>query len=273
MKQYRMGVLGAGNMASAIADGVVRAGMLAAGDILMFNRAEQKRAEKAGMGYAVTDDFTKTYTDCDWTLLGIKPQNFSEILPKLNATGENQKPLLISIAAGVTFSQIEKALGENCPIVRVMPNTPLMLGRGASALVGNHAASTEQVEAIRALFGVMGVTVVFPKEDMLNEVIPYNGSLPAYVYAFIDAMTCSAVEHGIERESALQLICQTCIGSAEMVRKGDKTPAQLIDAVCSPGGTTLEAMKVLREKGFASLLAEASNKCIARAYELGNAKQ
>ena len=115
----------------------------------------------------------------------------------------------------------------------------------------------------------MGVTVVFDEERMLNEVIPYAGSAPAYLYTFADAMIQSAGQHGISEDDALTLFCQTMIGSAKMLLQRDKTPAELIRAVCSPGGTTIEAMKVLEARGLYDILAEASDKCIARAYELG----
>ena len=138
-----------------------------------------------------------------------------------------------------------------------MPNTPLMLGLGASALVKNAAATVEQLENVRALFDSMGVTAVFESENMLNEVIPYNGSAPAYVYAFIEGMARSAQAHGIEREQALQLICKTCIGAAEMVLQSGQTPAELIRAVCSPGGTTIKGVAALERKGFRSAVIDA----------------
>lgn len=269
MKQYRLGVLGAGNMGMAIVSGAVRAGRCAAAEALLFNRTEEKRAEKAALGYAVTGDYTEVFRSCEQVILGVKPQNFDEILPVLAANMPEEKPLVVSIAAGVTFAKMEAALGADCPMIRVMPNTPLILGQGATALVKNGAASAEQLDDVRALFDSMGVTAVFDHEDMLNEVIPYNGSAPAYVYAFIEGMARSAEAHGIDREQALRLICKTCIGAAEMVLTGDQTPAELIRAVCSPGGTTIEAVKVLEERGLNEMLAEASDKCIARAYELG----
>ena len=268
MKKYRFGVIGAGNMGMAIAEGAVRAGLFERGEMLLFNRSEDKRAEKRKLGYAVTGDYTEVYTACETVLLAVKPQNFSEILPVLGAC-DGEKPLVVSIAAGVTFSKIEQALGADTPVIRVMPNTPLMLGVGATELVKNAAATDAQLQQVRALFDTMGITVVFDREDMLNEVIPYAGSAPAYLYAFTDAMVKSAVQHGIDAQDALHLFCQTMIGSAQMLLRGDKTPEELIKAVCSPGGTTLAAMEVLQRRDLYGMLAEASDKCIARAYELG----
>lgn len=268
MKQYRFGVLGAGSMGTAIADGAVRAGLFAPAEALLFNRSEDKRGKNRAKGYAVTGDYTEVYTACDMVLLAVKPQNIDEVLPVL-AGCAGEKPLVVSIAAGVTFAKMEAALGADTPIIRVMPNTPLMLGEGATQLVKNAAASETQLAQVRALFDTMGVTVVFEKEHMLNEVIPYAGSAPAYLYLFADAMIRSAAEHGVSADDALTLFCQTMIGSAKMLLRRDKTPDELIKAVCSPGGTTIEAMKVLEAHDLYGILAEACDKCIARAYELG----
>lgn len=268
MKQYRLGVIGAGNMGMAIARGLVKTGTRAA-DILLLDPSAQKRAESAQAGFSVTEDLTALYTASDMVLLAIKPQTFDAVLDTLTETAKTCKPLIISIAAGVPFAKMEAALGADCPIIRVMPNTPLMLGEGATELVKNAAATAAQLAAVRALFDTMGVTVVFQDEHMLNEAIPYGGSGPAYVYAFADAMVKSAVSHGILYEDAMKLFCQTMIGAAKMLLAGEQTPDELIRQVCSPGGTTIEAVNVLRERGLDKILAEANDKCIARAYELG----
>ncbi|MDO5141726.1 MAG: pyrroline-5-carboxylate reductase [Eubacteriales bacterium] len=267
-KTYRFGVLGAGNMGMAIAAGAVRAGLFQPGEVLLFNRSADKRAAHQAQGYAVTDDYAALYAACETVLLAVKPQNFDEILPVLAAC-PTEKPLVLSIAAGVPFAKIEAALGADTPIIRIMPNTPLLLGEGASQLVKNAAATPAQLDRVRALFDTMGVTVVFEHEHLLNEAIPFAGSAPAYIYTFADAMVKSAAAHGLDEQDALQLFCQTLIGAAKMLLRGDQTPAALIDAVCSPGGTTIEAMRVLEQRGLYDILAEANDKCIARAYELG----
>ena len=143
-----------------------------------------------------------------------------------------EKPLVLSIAAGISFAKIENALGADTPIIRAMPNTPLMLGVGATQLVKNAAANEEQLAEVRGLFDAMGVTTVFEREDMINEAIPYAGSAPAYIYAYADAMVQSAKKHGIDEKDALQMFCQTMIGAAKMLMQGDKTPAELRRAVC-----------------------------------------
>lgn len=265
-KQYRLGVIGAGNMGMAIAQGMVRAGTPAS-EIILYNRSDEKRKQNAELGFAVSDDYTKLYMQSEMVLFAVKPQTFPEMLEKLS--GLDAKPLVISIAAGVPFTKMEKALSSDCPIVRCMPNTPLLLGKGATQLVKNKAATDEQLKTVCNIFDTMGVTVVFDDENKLNDVIPFAGSAPAYIYAFTEGMLKSAEKHGINRDDALKLFCQTLIGSAEMMLTGDKTPDELIKAVCSPNGTTLEAMKVLNEYDLYGILAKANDNCIKRAYELG----
>ena len=160
MKKYKFGVLGAGNMGTAIAEGAVRAGRFAPEQVLMFNRSEEKRAAHAAKGYAVTGDYTEVYAESEIVLLAVKPQNFDEILPNL-AKYEGEKPLVVSIAAGVTFAKLEGALGADTAMIRVMPNTPLMLGEGATQLVKNAAATDKQLSELCELFNTMGVTVTF----------------------------------------------------------------------------------------------------------------
>ena len=255
-------------MGMAIARGMVAAGTPAA-EVLLFNRTPEKRADRAAEGFSVTDDYVSLYQQSETVLLAVKPQTFPEVLGHLAEVAKANQPLVVSIAAGVSFAKIEAALGANCPIVRVMPNTPLMLGEGATELVKNAAATDEQLARVRALFDSMGVTVVFTAEDKLNDVIPFAGSAPAYIYTFADAMARSAENYGVAYDDALKLFCQTLIGAAKMMLKGDHTPDELVRAVCSPGGTTLEAMQVLRERDLAGILDQANRNCIRRAYELG----
>lgn len=271
VKRYPFGVLGAGKMGMAIAVGATMAGIWHESEILLFNRSEEKQKRNRGLGFAVTAEIAEVYASCDRVVLGVKPQNFNDILLALKGIQIEKQPLLISIAAGVPFSKIETALGANTPIVRVMPNTPLLLGEGASALVKNNAATDAQLTEVARLFRSMGQVAVFEQEDMLNEVIPYNGSLPAFVYQFMDAFLKSANAHGIAREQALPLICQTVIGSAKMVLQGEKSPSELISDVCSPGGTTIEGVRVFEKAGLDEIVANASDQTIKRAYELGKA--
>lgn len=265
-KKYILGVIGAGNMGMAIANGLAKS-ISDLSKIALYNRSEEKREKNRKLGFSVLDNYSDIYSQSEMVLLAVKPQTFPEVLANLPKLSE--KPLVISIAAGIPFAKIENALGNDCPIIRCMPNTPLLLGKGATQLVKNNAANKQQLDKVCSIFDSMGVTVVFDDENKLNDVIPFAGSAPAYVYSFTEGMLISAEKHGISRDDAIKLFCQTLIGSAEMMLSSGKTPKQLIDAVCSPNGTTIEAMNVLNEGNLYELLSKANDKCIARAYELG----
>ncbi len=256
-------------MGTAIAEGAVNAGLYKPEELLLSSRKEDKRKAFTQKGFGVTGEFTEVYEKSEIVVISVKPQNFSEVLSRLSELDVPETPLVVSIAAGVPFSVMEKALGEGLPIVRVMPNTPMKIGKGAAQLVKNRSATDAQLEAVRNIFDTMGVTTVFGEERMINEAIPYAGSAPAYVYAFADAMVQSAKAHGIDEKEALGMFCQTMIGSAELLLKSGKTPDELIKEVCSPGGTTIEGMKVLEERGFYGIISEMCDKCISRAYALG----
>jgi len=268
-KKYKFGVLGAGNMGLAIANGVVKGGVYAPKEVLLFNRSSEKRSARMAEGFGVTEDYSNVYIQSDIVLLSVKPQNFTEVLPKLSGCIVAEKPLVISIAAGVAFEQIESALGNDTPVVRAMPNTPMSLGSGAVQLVKNNAASDGQLSIVRKLFETMGSVTVFDDERMINESIPYSGSAPAFIYAFADAMVRSAASHGIDEHEALEMFCHTMIGSSRMLLENNKSPRELIKEVCSPGGTTIEGMKVLENRGFYDIISEMCDRCTARAYELG----
>lgn len=269
LKPYQLGILGAGHLGLAIAQGVVAAKVYAPAQLLLCNRSAQKRADNQAQGFAVTEDFRQVYTQCEVVVLGLRPQQFPDVLAELAQIDCPQKPLIISIAAGVTCDTIQAALGNDCPIVRTMPTLMITLGLGATALVKNQAATEAQLAQARALFDAMGTTAVFAEEHMLNEVIPYNGSAPAYVYAFMEGMVKSAVQHGIDADDAKRLFGYTLMGAARMALESDKTLQQLIDSVCTAGGTTEQAMLHLQAQDFQGTLAQASDKCIDRAYALG----
>lgn len=268
-KKFKIGVIGAGKMGMSIVQGAVLTGLYKKNEIILFNRNEDKRKRNADDGYAVTDDYIDIYKDAEMVIFGIKPQNFDEVMPIVSKISISKKPLVISIAAGISMKYLQGFLGEDCHMIRIMPNTPLLLGKGASAIAKNSVCSDEELQKVLCIFNSIGITVVFNDENKINDIIPANGSAPAYVYYFIDAMVQNAIKHGIERESAIKLICKTFEGAACMVEKTGKTPDQLINDVCSPGGTTIEAIKVLKNAQVNKIIDQASDKCIKRAYELG----
>lgn len=259
MKRYSF--IGAGNMAYAMVCGMGSA------DITVYDKITSQYAK-----FAPTVKIAKSAPDAvrcaDYIVLAVKPQNFKELLTEIRESEtELSGKIFISIAAGVKISSICSALGSEVAVVRTMPNTPLLIGKGVTALSRNSLVSDADFEEIKSLFSAIG-TVLTLEEDKMNAVIAATSSAPAYVYHFIDCIVKEAVAEGLDAEDMLKAVCEMVKGSAEMVLRSDKTPAELVKMVTSPNGTTERAMKVLNDNGFEKTVADAMKACTARAEEL-----
>ena len=262
----KLAVLGVGNMASAIIGGILNSGLGTASDLRLFDRQPAKLAPFVEKGAYAATSLTDAVTDSDFILLSVKPQNLPEVLGEL-ANADLDGKCFISICAGVSTSIIEKRLGRKIAIVRVMPNTPLQIGLGVSALSRNSEASDEQFAFAKAVFESSGMVLTLD-ESKMNAIISVNGSSPAYFYYFIDAMVKSAKAQGLDCDNLVEAVCKTVIGSAEMLMRSGKTPEELIRAVTSPKGTTEKAMIVLQNADVASTIDSAMRACTARAEEM-----
>lgn len=264
----KVGFIGGGNMAGAIIGGIVRTGAFPAGQIAVYDRHREKRealSEKTGVRTAQSE--SELAAESDIVFLAVKPQNFPEVLAKIRPVADAGK-VFVSIAAGVTSKSILEGLGCACPVIRAMPNTPLLIGKGATAICRTENVPEDCFRLVRSFFSSCGIVETIEEEQM-NAVISVNGSSPAYVYLLAKAMADSAVGQGIDGKTALSLICQTLEGSAGMLRLPEYTPEALIDMVSSKGGTTVEALQVLRRRDFESTVDEAMKACTKRAVELG----
>ena len=263
----KIGFIGAGNMAGAIINGVIDTETYRAENIFVFDVFPEKAASFEKKGVLSFPDAAALVKTCDVIFLSVKPQNFAEVLEAVKDSVSEDK-LFVTIAAGISTAYIQNAVQCKCPVIRVMPNTPLLLGKGATAMCRSAEVSDEQFALIQGFFASCG-TVAVLEEDKLNAVISVNGSSPAYVYLFAKAMVDSAEKQGIDRQVALELVCQTLIGSAAMLSQPDTDPDTLIKMVSSPGGTTLKALDVLYEHHFEKIIDEAMQACTKRAEELG----
>lgn len=199
--------------------------------------------------------------------MAVKPQHYAEAIASLKDAATAEKTF-VSIAAGISISYVQNALGKACPVVRVMPNTPLLLGKGASALCPSDNISEEDKQIVEELFAGSGVCEYITEEHM-NEIISVNGSSPAYIYLFAKAMADYAESCGIDYDKAMNLICATLEGSAAMLRESGDSADVLIEKVSSKGGTTIAALNKLREHGFTEAIRDAMQACTDRAEELG----
>ncbi len=267
MEKTLLGFIGAGNMATAIINGIVSTETLSPAQIFIFDINAEKCSYFKEMGIQIAPSASELVASCDVIIFAIKPQNFEEVLAEVKEQATRNK-LFISIAAGISTNYIRKGLACDSPIIRTMPNTPLLLGQGATAMCRSSGVTDSMYEMAETFFSSCG-TVIELKEEQMNAVISVNGSSPAYVYLFAKAMLDNAVKQGIEKEIALPLIVQTFIGSAGMLMYSGKTPDELIEMVSSRGGTTLKALEYFYDHNFEKIVDEAMLACTERAKELG----
>lgn len=261
----KIGFIGAGNMATAIIDGILRSDPSSAESITVFDIMPEKLDLMSAKGVNVTASTREVILNSEITVLAVKPQNYAEVLESIADVMTKDK-VIVTIAAGISTDYIAEKIKCDCPMVRVMPNTPLLLGVGATA-VSRRNISDEDFKCVYNMFANSGVVEILD-ESQMNSVIAVNGSSPAYIYLFAKAMVDYAEKEGIDTSAALKLVCATLKGSAEMLENSGDTPEVLIKKVSSPGGTTLKALEKLEEKDFYNSVIEAMEACTLRAGEL-----
>jgi pyrroline-5-carboxylate reductase len=266
LQKIVVGFLGAGNMANAIIRGIQNSTLSSQYTIMVYDIDVTKCEKMARQGVAVAESALSLVEGCSIVFLAVKPQNYGDLLEEIREVATVDQTF-VSIAAGISTVYIQQVLGKPCPVVRAMPNTPLLLGQGATALCPNHV-SEAAFQQVCEIFRASGLVEILP-EHLMNAVISVNGSSPAYVYLMVKTMVDHAVSYGIDEKTALRLVCQTFVGSASMLLESGSTPDELIQTVSSPGGTTLRALDALREDGFCAALEDAMDRCTRRAEELG----
>ena len=264
----KLSCLGSGKMGTALLKGIVTRGVCAAGDIAISDPvpAALAAATAAIPGVRTAASNLEAANGADVVLLCVKPYG---IVPLIESLRELPSTLLISIAAGVTLDSMEAVAGHH-RVVRVMPNTPALIGQGAAAFSPGSKATSADCSLTEQLLAAVG-TVTRVTEKLLDAVTGLSGSGPAYVYTVIEALADGGVAEGLTREQALQLAAQTVAGAAGMVLQTGLHPAVLRDQVTSPGGTTIAGLAMLEEKGLRSALIEAVRVAARRARELGRA--
>jgi len=265
----KIGFIGAGNMGGAILSGILEKKFCMPEDVAIYDINCAINEKWKAKGVAVAASNTALAMACDWIVLCVKPvfleQVMNEIRPYLNETKR-----IISIAAGWSCDKLKNAMGESeAQLLRVMPNTPALVGEGVLALCEETTLTAEDFVWAQKLFGTLGIVQIIP-ERLMDAVIAVSGSSPAYVFMFIDAMADAAVKLGMPRQMAIQCAAQAVMGSAKMLLETQLHPAVLKDQVCSPGGTTIEAVQVLEEKGLRSAVINAMVACANKNKEMTN---
>lgn len=257
----KIGFIGCGNMGTAMMAGILDSGKCEPQDMMISCRTKETlEKKKEAYGVQITTDNSEVAAFADILFVAVKPQFYEEVLREIkNALKEDE--ILVSIAPGKTLAWFCDLLGENQKVIRTMPNTPCMVGAGMMGMCAGSQVSDEDLAEIRELCSGFSETEVVP-EYLMDVVTAVSGSSPAYVFMFIEAMADAAVAGGMPRAQAYKFAAQAVLGSAKMVLETGKHPGELKDMVCSPAGTTIQAVRVLEEKGMRSSVFEAMMKCL-----------
>lgn len=263
----KIGFIGCGNMGKAILGGLIASGQVLPGQIWVYTPSPDKVAElRDQYGINAAESAQEVAQVADIVFGAVKPNIMIKVLSDITSS-LNKETLVVSIAAGVTLDQLARALGHDRKIVRAMPNTPSLVNAGMTSVTPNALVTTEEVADVLNIFRCFGEAEVIA-ESMIHPVVGVSGSAPAYVFMFLEAMTDAAVLGGMPRAQAYKFAAQAVMGSAKMVLETGKHPGELKDMVCSPGGTTIEAVRVLEERGFRSAVIEAMAKCMEKSEKL-----
>ena len=268
--QHRtLGLLGAGNMAEALVRGVINSGAIRPERIIASDVSPERRGHfQSKLAVKATASNLEAAQGADLLVLCVKPQQVDDVLKEISTAIDAEKHLVASICAGVTTARLEKGLPTRARTVRVMPNTPMLVGLGASCLCGGTHASAEDVSTIEALFSSASI-VLRVKEEMMDAVTGLSGSGPAYLFYLVEAMVDAGIAEGFTRDEATALAARTVLGAAKMLEETRLPPEELRKRVTSPNGTTQAAVERLDAEGVKAEITAAVRRAAERSRELG----
>ena len=263
----KLGFIGTGNMASAIMGGVIKKNIFPAEEIIgadLFAPGRERVKEQFGIN--VTDSNKEVIEKAEVVILSVKPQFYADVIAEIKDIVKPEQ-LIITIAPGKTLTWLADQFGKAVKITRTMPNTPAMVGEGMTAACPNEHMTEEEIEYVKTLLSSFSLVEIVP-EKLMDTVTAVSGSSPAYVFMFIEAMADAAVLDGMPRAQAYKFAAQAVLGSAKMVLDTGKHPGELKDMVCSPAGTTIDAVRVLEECGFRGTIIDAVQTCVEKSRSL-----
>ena len=265
--KYKLGFIGAGNMALAIAGGVIKTGLYKGTEIIASDiAADRGKLFADKIGAAVTDKNNQVMQQADMVILAIKPQQTKAVLQPLNGLAGSEQ-IIVSIMAGVTSSAIEKILGSEAVVVRVMPNLGIRVGAGMTAITKGARANDDHVNTVQKLFESCGKTALVEEKHM-HAVTAVSGSGPAYFFYFVEAIIKAAGQAGLSPEQAELLTKQTCLGAAKSLLESEQDPAELRRVVTSKGGTTAAALAIMEKAKLQEVINQAVLAAVKRSEEL-----
>ena len=266
MKTFTVGFIGAGNMATAIIEGSISKKAIPAGNVCVYDIDSVKlNAMKQKLGVQIASSLTELMESTDIIVLAVKPNIIGAVLQDIKEIIGNKA--VVSIAAGWSADRLKAVIGADKKVLRLMPNTPLMVGEGMTVFEVPHSVSDDEYAFIENIFSSIGLVEQAP-EKLMDAVTAVSGSGPAYVFLFIEALADAGVLCGLPRAQALKLASQTVLGAAKMVLETGSHPGALKDAVCSPGGTTIEAVKSLENDGLRAAVINAAEKCAIKSRSM-----
>ena len=265
--ERKIGFIGVGNMANAIIGGITADGAdVPCSNLLLYDRLPDKCHYWASRGAQIMSSETEVAMYADVIVLAVKPQSFPELLATLSHVESIREKVIVTIAAGITVDTISSAL-RSASVVRVLPNTPMLIGMGVSVICRSDTVNAEDFDFVVSMFKASGSVVLIDESEM-NRMISVTSSSPAYVFAFIKAICDGASAQGLDGMTLMPAVCDMVIGAATLLKTGSKTPDEQIAMVTSKGGTTERAMAVLRDQSLYDIIESAMKACTARADEL-----
>ncbi|SET58676.1 pyrroline-5-carboxylate reductase [Natronincola peptidivorans] len=263
----KLGFIGCGNMAQAMMGGIIAGNLIPADEIIASDGYKPSLEKtKENLGIHITMDNKEVAVNSELIVLSIKPQ-FYDVVIKEIAPIIKEDTIIITIAPGKTLEDLENQFGKKVKIVRTMPNTPAMVGEGMTAMCANDLVAEKEMKEVKGILEGFGRVEMVP-EYVMDAVVAVSGSSPAYVFMFIEALADGAVLQGMDRAQARIFAAQSVLGSAKMVLETKLHPAELKDMVCSPAGTTIEAVKTLEDRGFRSAVIQAMDSCAKRCKDM-----
>jgi pyrroline-5-carboxylate reductase len=268
MMEKTIGFIGCGNMAQTILGGILQAGIVDERAVMTSAKSEATR-RKVSEEFQVecTADNLAVAGFSDILFLSIKPDQYKEVISEVKDTVK-EGAIVVTIAAGIALEWMEAQFGKSIKIVRTMPNTPSLVGEGMTAYCVNERLTEEELDEVSIILGSFGKAERV-EESLMDAIPAVSGSSPAYVFMFIEALADGAVLQGIPRNQAYELAAQAVLGAAKMVIETGKHPGELKDAVCSPGGATIEAVSALEKNGFRGAILSAMEACGSKSKSLG----
>jgi len=264
----KIGFIGCGKMAQAMIGGLIDSNVIEKHQIYVSARSNETLVKVKDLYNVQTlNSNIDLAMQVDYLFLAVKPDLYPTIIEEIKEVVSSNS-VIITIAAGITLEGVEKSFGKEVKIVRTMPNTPSLVREGMSALCHNQVVTNEELSEVMEIFNSFGKCELV-NEKLMDAIPAVSGSSPAYVYLMIEALADGAVLQGINRDQAYKLAAQAVLGAAKMVLETELHPGELKDQVCTPGGTTIEAIAELEKQGFRSSIISAMERCTEKSVSLG----